>query len=118
MKRQWSLILALAFALIVAIFAVINVEVVEVDYLFGTTEWPLVLIILGSVVMGAFIIGAAGMFKYLSLIREIRTVKKENEHLKNELGKENTQFNSEQKKIQPDDVGEELGRTEGSGESS
>jgi lipopolysaccharide assembly protein A len=87
MKQQWSLILSFIFALIVAIFAVINVELVEVDYLFGKADWPLILIILGSVLMGAIIVGAAGMFKYISLKREIRITKKENLRMKDELNK-------------------------------
>ncbi|QXG62950.1 DUF1049 domain-containing protein, partial [Bacillus spizizenii] len=52
MNKQWTIIFALIFTLIVAIFAVINVRSVEVDYLFGRSEWPLILVILGSVLMG------------------------------------------------------------------
>jgi lipopolysaccharide assembly protein A len=88
MKRQWNLILAFIFALIVAVFAVTNVDPVEVDYLFGTANWPLILVILGSVVMGAIIIGTTGMFKYFSLKREIHLLKKENQRLKDELQKQ------------------------------
>lgn len=47
MNKQWTIIFALIFTLIVAIFAVINVRSVEVDYLFGRSEWPLILVILG-----------------------------------------------------------------------
>lgn len=39
MNKQWTIIFALIFTLIVAIFAVINVRSVEVDYLFGRSEW-------------------------------------------------------------------------------
>ncbi|MEC1242199.1 DUF1049 domain-containing protein, partial [Bacillus paralicheniformis] len=42
MNKQWTLIAALIFTLIVAVFAVINVEPVKVDFLFGTAEWPLI----------------------------------------------------------------------------
>lgn len=85
MKRQWSLILAIIFALIVAVFAVINVESVKVDYLFGTAEWPLVLIILFSVLMGGFIIASAGVVRIFSLQRKLKLVEKENANLKMEL---------------------------------
>ncbi|MGM0874388.1 MAG: LapA family protein [Bacillota bacterium] len=85
MKRQWSIILAIIFALIIAVFAVINVDPVEVDYLFGTAEWPLVLIILGSVLMGGFIISSAGVVRILTIQRRLRVAEKENVKLKNEL---------------------------------
>lgn len=85
MKRQWSIILAIIFALIIAVFAVINVDPVEVDYLFGKAEWPLVLIILGSVFMGGFIIASAGVVRILTIQRRLRVAEKENVKLKNEL---------------------------------
>lgn len=85
MKRQWSLILAIIFALIIAIFAVINVEAVEVDYLFGKAEWPLILIILGSVFMGGFMIASTGVVRILSLNRKLKALEKENTKLKEEI---------------------------------
>ncbi|MBO1514803.1 LapA family protein [Metabacillus bambusae] len=85
MKRQWSIILAIIFTIIIAVFAVINVESVEVDYLFGTAEWPLVLIILGSVLMGGFMIATTGVVRILSLQRRLKLAEKENAKLKNEL---------------------------------
>lgn len=77
MNKQWTIIFALIFTLIVAIFAVINVRAVEVDYLFGRSEWPLILVILGSVLMGALIVFSAGIFQVMKLKREIKTLKKE-----------------------------------------
>ncbi|MBA5711687.1 DUF1049 domain-containing protein [Bacillus velezensis] len=78
MNKQWTIIFALLFTLIVAIFAVINVRGVEVDYLFGTAEWPLILVILGSVLMGALIVFSAGIFQVMKLKREIKMLRKEN----------------------------------------
>lgn len=77
MKNQWVLLLGIVFALIVAIFAVINVDPVTVNYLFGESEWPLILVILGSVLMGGIIIGSVGIVRIYSLQREIRQLKKE-----------------------------------------
>jgi len=85
MKRQWSLILAIIFALIIAIFAVINVEAVEVNYLIGKAEWPLILIILGSVFMGGFMIASAGVVRILSLNRKLKAAERVNVKLKEEL---------------------------------
>ncbi|WP_026694257.1 LapA family protein [Peribacillus kribbensis] len=80
--KQWNLLLAVVFALIIAIFAVINVNRVEVHYLFGTSQWPLILVILVSVLMGVLIMGAAGAAKNRELKREIKELKKEKDELK------------------------------------
>ncbi len=77
MKGQWGLLFALIFALIIAIFSVINVNPVTVNYLFGHAEWPLILVILGSVLMGALIVGSIGIFRVFRLQREVRRLKKQ-----------------------------------------
>lgn len=87
MRIQWNLILALVFALIVAIFAVVNVEPVKVEYVFGTAEWPLILIILGSVLMGGIIIGSVGLFRIFMLQRKLRGQQRENDRLNEEIEK-------------------------------
>jgi lipopolysaccharide assembly protein A len=82
LKGQTYIILAVVFAVIIAIFAVINVEPVEVDYLFGTGNAPLILVILFSVLMGAIVTGAVGVFRFIRLQKEMRLVKEENNALK------------------------------------
>ncbi len=82
MKVQWNLLFGIIFALIVAVFAVINVDSVTVNYLFGTGKWPLILVILISVLLGGLMIGSAGLIKIYSLQRKWKTAKKENEALK------------------------------------
>ncbi|MFC4404010.1 LapA family protein [Gracilibacillus xinjiangensis] len=82
MKGQTYIILAVVFAVIIAIFAVINVDPVEVNYLFGSGEAPLILVILFSVLMGAVITAAVGVVRLIRLQREIRLVKEENNALK------------------------------------
>ncbi|MBF0706413.1 LapA family protein [Guptibacillus hwajinpoensis] len=81
MKGQWGLVVALIFALIIAVFSVVNVDPVQVNYVFGTSDWPLVLVILGSVLMGAILVLGFGMVKYYRLKRELRKLQKENERL-------------------------------------
>ncbi|WLR56224.1 lipopolysaccharide assembly protein LapA domain-containing protein [Mesobacillus subterraneus] len=90
MKFQWTLLLGLAFALIVAVFAVINVDPVTVNYLFGESEWPLILVILGSVLMGGLIVGSVGLFRMFVLQREVKTLKKRNNSLEAQLAQEDT----------------------------
>lgn len=85
MKGQWGLLFALFFALIVAIFAVINVEAVTVDYLFGVAEVPLVLVIFVSALIGGMAVGGFGIFHVLRMRRENRHLIKRNNLLENEL---------------------------------
>ncbi|WP_100371978.1 LapA family protein [Bacillus sp. FJAT-45037] len=75
MRGQWNIILGLLVAIIIAIFAVINVDSVRVNYLFGVSEWPLILVILVSVFMGAIAAGALGMMKIYGLQAEIKKLK-------------------------------------------
>ncbi len=87
MKFQWTLLLGLFFALVVAIFAVINVDPVTVNFLFGTGDWPLILVILGSVLMGGIIIGSVGLFRLFVVQRRLTAASKENMKLKEEIYK-------------------------------
>ncbi|BAB04958.1 DUF1049 domain-containing protein [Halalkalibacterium halodurans] len=75
MKGQWGLILGLLAALIIAVFAVINVDPVQVNYLFGTAEWPLILVILGSVLMGSLMAGGLSIVRIYQLQHEVRRLK-------------------------------------------
>ena len=85
MKFQWTLLLGIAFSLIVAIFAVINVDPVTVNYLFGEAKWPLILVILGSVLMGGIIVGSVGLFRMFVLQREVKALKKQNQVLEEKV---------------------------------
>ncbi|WP_208590320.1 LapA family protein [Gracilibacillus suaedae] len=82
MKGQTYIIFAVVFAVIIAIFAVINVDAVEVNYLFGTGHAPLILVILFSVLMGAIITAAVGVFRVIRLQKELKIARKELKELK------------------------------------
>jgi uncharacterized integral membrane protein len=81
MKSQWNLLLALIVVLIIAIFSVINVELVTVNYLFGKAEWPLILVVIGSVVLGALFVGLIGMMKIYQLQRALKKSESEDKDL-------------------------------------
>lgn len=89
MKFQWVLIMGIIFALIVAIFAVINVDPVTVNFAFAETELPLILVILGSVLMGGLIIGSVGMFRFYTTQKKVKQLEKENSRLKVQLAEVN-----------------------------
>ncbi len=82
LKFQWNLILGLLFALIVAIFAVVNVDSVRVNFVFGYTEIPLILIILGSALLGGLIVGMFGILRQYKQQRQIKKLEKELEQLR------------------------------------
>lgn len=68
---MFLLILTLLFALLIAIFAVQNAAPVAINLFWITTQAPLVLIILGSVLAGALIVFL------IALWRQIRPQKKD-----------------------------------------
>ncbi len=77
LKAQAYVILSIIFIIIVAIFAVINVRPVEVNYLFTTENSPLIIVILCSVLMGGLITSAAGTVKFFKMQKEIKALKLE-----------------------------------------
>lgn len=77
MKMQWTVLIGLAFAIIIAIFATVNVGRVPVDYIFGEAYWPLVLVILGSALLGALISVCFAAFRLLAVQRKVRLLHKQ-----------------------------------------
>lgn len=77
MKGQTYLILAFIFTIIISVFAVLNVSVVEVNYLFWKGESPLIFVILFSVLLGGILTMAVGTGKYITLRRENKALEKQ-----------------------------------------
>lgn len=76
MKFQWLVLLAFLFAVLITIFAVINVDAVQVNYVFGQAEWPLILVILVSAVLGFLFSATVALVKIFSLQKSIRALQK------------------------------------------
>lgn len=70
MKNQTYVILALIFVIFIAIFSVLNVSPVEVNYLFWKGESPLVIVILISVLLGGILTTAVGTGKFIQMRRD------------------------------------------------
>lgn len=85
MKGQWGLIIGLVVALLIAIFAVINMDVVFVNYIFGTAQWPLVIVIIFSVLMGGILVGGVNVYGTYKLKNHVKKLELENEDLQKEL---------------------------------
>lgn len=69
MKTLWMFICVLLISLITAMFAVVNVASVPVDFVFIQLELPLIVIILGSTLLGGLIVGLIGSLKQFKLKR-------------------------------------------------
>lgn len=66
MKAQTAFIVGVIAAILIAVFAVMNVESVPVNLLFTQAEWPLILIILFSVLLGAIVAGRCLSSSFIS----------------------------------------------------
>jgi putative membrane protein len=87
MRILWRLIVGLFLAVVVAVFAVINVQVEAIHFLFGTAYVPLVLIILGSAFVGGLVVGFIGIVLQFRVRRVNSQLRREVEKHKTQLGK-------------------------------
>jgi len=76
MRTQWLLFLLLLFAILVAVFALINTEPVTINYGLGTVQAQLILVILGSALSGAVIVGIYGIVRQYVLQRDLKKAQK------------------------------------------
>lgn len=77
MKGQTYVILAILCIILISVFAVLNMSVVEVNYLFWSGSSPLIFIILFSVLFGGLITMLFGTRKIVQLKRENRQLNAE-----------------------------------------
>ncbi len=77
MKFEWTWIVSILFAIIIAVFSVMNVDPVLVNYVFGAAQWPLVLVILGSALLGAAVSGFIALFRAYSSRHTVKELKKD-----------------------------------------
>ncbi|ANU12837.1 hypothetical protein B481_3176 [Planococcus halocryophilus Or1] len=77
MKLQWLLLIGLVFAVIIAVFAVVNVDEVPVNYVFGEAEWPLILVILASALLGFLLSSVLAIMRNYQMQRKVKALQKE-----------------------------------------
>jgi putative membrane protein len=63
MKKQWSMVGAIVLFLGISILSVLNVDPVPVNFGFAVVEWPLIVIIFVSVLLGALIATLLSTYK-------------------------------------------------------
>ncbi|GAB6988617.1 LapA family protein [Paenibacillus pini] len=86
MKMQWSLIAGLVFALLTAVFAVINVKPVQVNFMFSMVNIPLILLILGCTLIGGIIVGSYGIFRQYKLQKQVKLLTAKLDQIQSETG--------------------------------
>lgn len=77
MKGQTYVILSIIFIIIISVFAVLNIDVVEVNYVFWSGSSPLIFVILFSVLLGGILTTVVGSKKYITLRRENKILKEQ-----------------------------------------
>lgn len=78
MKKQWSTVLMIFLVFIVVIFAVLNVEPVDINFGFAVFEVPLVIVIIGTLLIGVLI---AVTWSTTIIMKERSKLKKVNQEL-------------------------------------
>lgn len=81
LRMQIYLILALIFSLLIAVFAIQNSAIVTISFLLWEKPLSLVLLILGSVAIGALIMFLLGSFKSIGFIRKQKELTNTNNKL-------------------------------------
>ncbi|MFC6170831.1 LapA family protein [Loigolactobacillus jiayinensis] len=74
MKNQWRLVLVLLLALVIVIFAILNVDPVTVNFAFGTAKWPLIIVIIVSLLLGALVTVLVSTMSALGLRRQVKAL--------------------------------------------
>lgn len=92
MKTQWAIVVGLIIAIIIAVFATVNVTDVPIDYVFGEARWPLILVILGSVFAGFIISFCFSAVRMIGAQRRSKQIQKELEQNRVLLNEKDTEI--------------------------
>ncbi|MBC1234561.1 LapA family protein [Listeria booriae] len=104
MKVQWQVIVGIILAIVIAVFAIVNVDGVEVNFLFAKAEWPLILVILGSVLVGCLIFFCLNIVRVNALKKQVKT----SENAKRELERQLAAEKSRKVKVSEVEVADKL----------
>jgi putative membrane protein len=83
--NRFFAVLAFIFCLLLAIFALANNQVVEINYLYNSIEISAVLVILGSALLGALIVFVFGLVKNIQGRLKLRAFRHEVKNLEERL---------------------------------
>lgn len=77
MKKQWSMVIVIVLVLVVAVLSVLNVDPVPVNFGFTQVEWPLILVIIGSLLIGALITSLLSTVKIYQERKQRKAIQKD-----------------------------------------
>lgn len=77
MKKNWKVIVGLILALIVVVFAAMNMEKTTVNFGFTQLQQPLIILILASTLIGAIIVALFSSTSLWSRNHQIKVLEKE-----------------------------------------
>jgi len=93
MKNQWRIVVSILLVIIVAVFALLNRGSVPVSFGFATVRWPLILLLLVSILIGAVLMI---LFSTISSVQKKRAYKDLEQSTTDQISKlqaENAQLN-------------------------
>lgn len=93
MKDQWRIVITILLIIIVAIFAILNVDSVPVSFGFTTVHWPLILILLVSILIGAILMMLFSTINTVQHNRAYKTLEKKSQDELATLQAENDRLN-------------------------
>ena len=79
---QRNIIIILLFAIVIAVFAIQNASPVLITFFSWNYQVSLVVVVLGATALGTIIMGLVASFSQLRLRRELRTLNREKEALR------------------------------------
>lgn len=83
MKKQWRTIIALLLIIVIAIFSILNVKEVSINFWFTEIKMPMILILLFSILAGALLIGLLTTSATLKLKKENKELNQQLDEYKN-----------------------------------
>lgn len=92
MKIQWTIIVGFIFTVMIALFSYLNIVEVPVNYYFGEANWPLILVILGSTLIGAFISSCFSSIRMFQMKRKVKLLQKDLHEKERKLAEKNSDY--------------------------
>ena len=84
---QFGVVVALLFSLLIAIFAIANNQPITINFLYGKAEVSAIVVILGSAIAGAVVMGILNLVRNVKQGLKIRNLKQERKKLEDQLQK-------------------------------
>lgn len=92
MNIQWAIIVGFIFTAVIALFSYLNLAEVPVNYYFGKVNCPLIIIILGSTLIGVVISGCFSSMRMFQLKHKVSLLQKDLHEKERKLSEKNSDY--------------------------